>query len=208
MTNLTHESRKQITESVVNKGTFLNEEKAAIKKSTQEAVRKAVLATLPKGFHDAIKNLPPEWFRKCSGASLQSDANPVALSDRKKYESERYPGNWRNNYTHIEFTSFLVPDSFNNRYNDPSFGQDWCEKHLAAQIDAAKKLHAKEQALRDELNAFLYSVKTYKQVLEKMPELESHLPAPKVKSYPVAVSTAPLVAKLADLGFDRSLKEA
>jgi hypothetical protein len=73
--------------------------------------------------------------------------------------------------------------------------------NMAAQYAAARKLREKEDMLRAELGDFLATCRTYKQVVEKMPELEPHLPQV-TKPLRIVVSTAKLSAALYSAGFN------
>jgi hypothetical protein len=82
------------------------------------------------------------------------------------------------------------------------------EPVLRGQLSAARYLQHREDTLRRELEYFLTGCRTYKQVIEKMPELAPHLPRPTVQVYAPITSTAKLSASLASLGFDRTKEKA
>lgn len=207
MTNLNKEIRAAVIESVI-KGTYIPEQKAAILAATSKAVRDLVVLALPEGFAVATATLPPQWFGSVSHFDVCKEQCPRAILDG----ADRWKGYGS---VLIKFESVITPPHHNihslllqdkKSGNNESWTQFW-ERHLAAQIAAATKLRAKEDALRSELGAFLASVKTYKQVVEKMPELERHLPPPPTKVFALVTSTAPLEKALTSLGFDRT-KEA
>ena len=72
---------------------------------------------------------------------------------------------------------------------------------LSACYAAAKKLRAKEEALRADLHAVLSTCRTYQQVHKTAPYLVRYLPTPPGKA---EVPTARLAQALASLGFDRT----
>ena len=203
MTNLNKENRAATIESVI-RGTFIPEEKLAIMAATTKAARDLVLRSLPEGFIPATANLPTAWFDSVTYLDVHKEQNPRCILDGK----ERWE---RHSTAVIKFDKVITPPhhtiysllGVNGKGDRESWREFWA-RSFAAQIDAATKLRDKEEKLRDELMAFLHSVKTYKQVIEKMPELERHLPAPPVKAFPIATSTAPLVKILGKMGFDRS----
>ena len=196
MTNLSKEIRLAIVESVITKGTVIPADKEAIIKSTQEAVRAWMLGYLPPGFQAATATLPPNWFATESSADIYASDNPeMILNGDTRY------------YGSVKFEPFRRPTKGGAYSPAINYRQEKDSPHrwesvLSAQIDAAKKLRAREEAARTDLLNFLNSCRTYKQVLAKMPELENHLPAPAMPL--VVVNVGPLVASLGKLGFDRS----
>lgn len=197
MTNLTKDIREQIVQSVLA-GTWIPEKKAAILKSTGEAIREVWRKYLPEGFEAATATLPPAWFPKESVEYLSCAVNPDLIMQPTNSRGEKCSS------SNFSVPPLAVPENFRPeyRYNGVGHIPFWSEA-LAPQIKEAQKLRAAQDKLEEELRGFLYSVKTYKQVLEKMPELERHLPKPAAKPMPVATSTAPLLSTLAKLGFDK-----
>lgn len=203
-TRLTKERREQIIESVFN-ATLLPKKKKDLIKRTTEKVRSLVNSKLPKEFEPAIKNLPKEWFAKNYQVSIHKDVNPISLLE----DEEKFKKMW--SYNQVNYDHFYCPVSFNPSieswikvHNKPDNKESW-EEYLAKEIAEAKKLRAKEDKVRQTTSEFLWSVNTYKQVIEKMPEFERHLPN-YVKHYPIAVNTGPLTNLLDGLGFDQGVK--
>lgn len=214
MTNLTKEKREQIIESVITKGTTIPERKADLKKRTALRVRELCLERVPAEFFAATKNMPAEWFPHCAMAEMPPKVCPdsyVDLTDdqlrnhwraRVSFEPFRYPINVRFDRTTNIHQG--LDYNVNPPVPKPDDPESW-EARLADLLDEAKEIRADEKKARDHLVAFLASVRTYKQVLEQMPELETHLPGVVAKSYPVYVPTGPIVKLLTDLGFDKSM---
>lgn len=209
---LSNKHRAEIVESVVKTGTFIEAEKEAITKSTSAAVREACRVLLPEGFEAATAIMPIEWLPGKDSHDVAREANPIYLLKNKEQRDKSY------SYPSIQFDKLSVPSNFKNNSLRDHFKNNHSEKYigsarhpdratweeiLSAQIDAAKKLRAKEDALRDELMGFLMSCRTSQQVLAKMPDLERHMPAAPVRAYPVQVSVTALVGQLGKLGFDR-----
>lgn len=209
MTNLTKESRAAIIDSVIKTGTDLPEKKKDLTARLEQRVRAINLERVDTDFYRATKTLPAEWFPHKASTELYHDVNPaviMALSPEDLKRSRRYA-------TNVNFEPIKYPTStsfsrahFAKRHEQPDDLDSW-EVRLADLIDEAKVIRAAEDKARAELGAFLNSVRTYKQVLEKMPELERHLPAVVGKNYAVAVPVAPLLATLGSLGFDKSAAE-
>lgn len=63
-----------------------------------------------------------------------------------------------------------------------------------------------EAAARGEARAFLASCKTVEQILERMPELEPHIP--KISRPLPLVAPSNLLSTLSSLGFDRTASKA
>lgn len=199
---LTKEIRAQIVESVIA-ATFIPAEKKAILESAGLAAREAVRAALPEGFERAVGTLPRDWFAKVDNVGPSWHVNPRSILENPE-DSTRS--------CQIRFDTVLAPVEFyygyqiNDRHQEKDPKAPSWEKILAAQIDAAKKLRAKEDDLRADLSSFLASCRTYQQVLEKMPELERHLPKPAAPARPLVVSAAPLQSQMKKLGFDQGAK--
>lgn len=213
MTTLNNAARLAIIESVIEKGTTIPAERQAIFDDTAKVARAFMLRQLPKDFEAATKILPPEWFNTCSATpDLRADSHPCSILKRlAKGESHRTYGN------SIKFEAFRVPYSFRvDVWHHAPRNDDERERFkeadglwpdiLKSQIAAALKLRAKEDALRAELRDFLSSCRTYKQVLEKAPQLERHLPPVATKPMPLVVSTTAMNSLLKKAGFDQSVK--
>lgn len=202
MTTLTKEARIRTIDSAVA-GTFIAEKGEKIVASANEVVRKTLMAYLPKDWLASTAMMPREWFNHMAAETVDKSFAPEAILSGADLQGN---GGWRS-WT-IHFEPFRAPANFRHpvRYHKHESFPDaplWSDI-LAPQIAEAKKLRAKEVALRDELTNFLNSCRTYKQVIEKMPELERHLPPVASKPQALVVAVAPLKTRLKGLGFDRS----
>ena len=201
MTTLTKEARLKTIESAVA-GTFIAEKGEKIVASAAETVRQTLMRYLPDGWLQATAAMPREWFQHKAAQDVIKESSPQAILSGAAEDSRHYRS------TNIHFEPFRVPVNFQHPVRDYEHRGEpdvplW-SNILAPQIAEAKKLRAQEVALRAELTAFLNSCRTYKQVIEKMPDLERHLPPVAAKAQPLVVSVAPLQKKLNALGFDRS----
>jgi hypothetical protein len=206
MTNLTKDRRFETIESVIA-ATELPAQKQALIDAVKVKVREIMRLHLPKGFEQATATLPTNWFGHITSVSIQKDCNPVDLLSMREPDVHRW------SYPSFPIEPISMPHycqadlgmrSLKTEKGEPDNLDSW-EVHLTKEIKEANKLRIKEEKLREQLNGFLNSVKTYKQVIEKMPELEKHLPAVAGKQYPVAVSVTPLLNMLTGLGFDQSV---
>lgn len=196
---LTKEIRAQIVESVIA-ATFIPAEKEAILQSAGATVRETIRKLLPQGFEQAVACLPPEWLPSLESIQLHTHISvPNILADcYRSYRSIRFERLTVSN-------NLNLPGRISDRIRQGDDRPAW-EQILAAQIDAAKKLRAKEDALRMELSNQLVSFRTYAQLLEKLPELERHLPKPPAPPMPLVANVAPLRAQMKKLGFDQGAK--
>jgi hypothetical protein len=205
MTALNKEIRKHIIESVI-KGTYIPAQKEAIIASTREAVYEALRAQLPPDFEAATKHMPKDWFGIASAPWIHHEVHPEEILKRGALTADEVKT--RDSSPSLRSARELrVPFDYRHR-NIASMkdkakpDQSNWETILAAQIDAATKLADYERNLRAELRAFLASVKNVKQLLEKKPDFERHLPASTPKPMPLVVSTVKLDTLLDRLGFD------
>lgn len=211
MTNLkiklTSERRADIIDSVFN-ATLLPIQKLDLIAKTKAKVREIMRDLLPKDFEATIANLPPEWFPSCSSTGIRKDVNPeTLLKDAEAYQrSYTVPSMCFDGFSKPEYLHDMSIEAYKKGVDGQPVQHCW-ENLLDKEITAAKKLRAKEDELRGKLRAVLNSVTTYKGLLEKMPELEKHLPPGPTKYYPVAVSVTPLVNLLDSVGFDQSVTE-
>jgi hypothetical protein len=207
MTALNKHIRNAIEESLIAATTIPAEKEALLKKAGATA-REAVRKTLPKGFEDAIKTLPPEWFRTEGSASMRSEDNPrwvlQSLEDRNDWRRQDLP-----------FEPLRVP---NNYYmageiayqpdkDDPK--KPLWTNIMAKHVAEANKLRKKEDDLRAEIRAVLFSVNTAEKLIERVPAWEKHItPYIPTKAMPLVVSTAKAESLLKKAGFDQTEKEA
>lgn len=199
MTVLNKERREAIIDSVIKKGTTIPKRKADLMTATKAKVRETLRKRLPEGFESVAAAVPHGWFRVLTEVAIHRDANPMAI----------YSHQCCGTYVSIVFDPMrapysidIEPDSLQRKGTSKETNDCW-ELILADEIKEAKSIADTEEKLRDELMGFLLSVKTYKQVLERMPELEPHLPKNPVKTYPVVASTTPLLNLLTAVGFDQ-----
>jgi hypothetical protein len=214
MTTLNKEIRRKIIDSVIEKGTTIPKRKEELARATEARVRALCLERVPKEFPAATKNLPPEWFPLIASENIKANANPVCVatwSDEQlrsghwgipvSFEPFRHPINTRFSRSDFIDQGMDYTDR-TNPVRNPADMESW-EAKLADLLKKAHKIREDEKRARDELRLFLYSVKTYKQIVEKMPELEKHLPDYE-KPMPLTVPVAPILKTLSALGFDQS----
>lgn len=180
--NLNKEIREQIIENVV-RATNIPELKADLIKRAKNAARNAVAAAQPEGFYEKTANLPKEWFQQENGVWIPGSKNPVGAFTGCTYNIDlddpiRVAANGSSK---VDFTELFT---------------------LQPEVDA---LIEREEALRREISGFLLSCRTIEQVLERMPELEPHVPK-MVKPMPL-VAPSNLLSTLTQLGFDKTAKQ-
>lgn len=194
-TRLTKDMRESIIASVM-KNTNLDVERAEIEAETKRIAAQWVRDQQPKGFYDAINGHPKEWFDTiqqvrngaCNPCNVMNSAlDPLTCSGD----------------IHLD-DSVSVACSANGRYGTVCMGEDQAKKVFGALHKRAQKWAEKREKTQGELRAFLLSQKTVKGVLEAMPELKRHMPAEKVKSYPL-VAASNVLSSLAKLGFDAGI---
>jgi len=212
MTALNKTIRQKIIDSVIQKGTTIPARKQELKKKTALRVRELDLSRVPAEFGPATKTLPPEWFPLNGSSQMNPKACPdsyVELSDEQlrtqwmavvSYEPFRHPISAR--FHRKDFIDQGMDHGARPPVKKPDDMESW-EAVLADLITEAKKIRADEAQAREELRQFLQSVNNYKQVLEKMPELEKHLPDYS-KPMPLTVPVGPILKTLGALGFDQS----
>ena len=214
MTALNKTIRQQIINSVIEKGTTIPARKDDLTKRTEQRVRELCLERVPKDFAAATRNLPRGWFPHHTSEHMPPHVCPTGILAHMDddYEMRRQ---WRHT---VSFEPF--PHPYNTRFDrSPTLNQgmddstepptrkpddleSW-EARLADLIEEAKRIAADENKARTKLRQFLASVNSYKRVLEKMPELEPHLPN-YTKPMPLVVSVAPILETLGALGFDQT----
>lgn len=180
--NLNKEIREQIIENVV-RATNIPELKADLIKRAKNAARNAVAAAQPEGFYEKTANLPKEWFQQESSVWVPNNKNPVGA-----------------------FTGCTYNIAFDDPIRVAAYApetKDFAELFaLQPEVDA---LIEREEALCREISGFLLSCRTIEQVLERMPELEPHVPK-MVKPMPL-VAASNLLSTLTQLGFDKTAKQ-
>ncbi|MDL2284471.1 hypothetical protein LJC19_04940 [Oxalobacter sp. OttesenSCG-928-P03] len=190
---LTKTNRQAIIESVL-KATTLEAEKEQLLAREREIVRRVFLESLPKDFVEKTKGLPKAWFATKSGIPIRNTVSVKAILD----------GAYEHGCTIVPF-----PDVEIFPVNDSSWAPpyDKYTSNLQGNAAEAAKLKVKRDNLINELSAFLNSCSNTKQVLEKMPELEPHLPKRK-SAFAVVASTATLVSELKKSGFDTTVNNS
>lgn len=192
MTILTNKARESTLASALA-ATFIPAQRKAIEKLMSDAVRKAVVAAVPKAFTEGTKGMPDEWFHWNVGESVPAEYNVKRI----------WQGLSLSRCGYVEFERVKVPTNYNLTPTEA----EW-KKMLGAQLDAALKLQAKYEDLKQELADFLNSCSTYEKVIKGMPQLERHLPPVVKKSFPLVADTRPLQSALKKMGFDTAVKEA
>lgn len=214
MTALNKTLRQQIIDSVIEKGTTIPARKADLTKRTEARVRELDLSRVPKEFGPSTKLLPKTWFPHAASTQLKPTVNPISIVTLTEQEMRSH---WRSTVSYEPF-----PHPYDTRFDraaekdrgididtkmqKPDDLESW-EAKLEDLIAEAEQIVADEKKARSELQSFLYSVNNYKQVLEKMPELEKHLPN-YVKPMPLTVPVGPILKTLGALGFDQTEQPA
>ena len=181
---LTNQLRTDILTSVM-KATEQENECADILKRTSVLARAVLLAKIPAAFLAVVKANPPEWFMWKATAYLPTDMAPGTLLPRDGYhDSGRYA-----NFEPIPYpASGDVGISVSDREPfDPLYKE-------------AEQLAERYDTIRRELAGFLKSCATTEKVLERMPELEPHVPT-HARPYPLVASTSNLLSSLLKSGF-------
>lgn len=189
-TRLNKAIREEILDNILA-ATDLQARKADILKRAGDVAKQLVMGAQPENFYEATRHLPPEWF--AAGTSLyfySSDGNPAAILDPSPYK----------NY-HINFDDPVRTALHWGRPSDASIQAAF--KHLAEEATALNK---DWDTARIEARAFLASCKTVEQILERMPELEPHIP--KISRPLPLVAPSNLLSTLSSLGFDRTASKA
>lgn len=183
---LTSDLRATIIDNVV-RATNIPELKADLKQRTKTAARDIVIAANPPGFAALVANAPKEWFQTMNNVYLKKPISPVAALDAQNSGSEFY--------IYLDDPVTVPASGVKDLDLTPI-------ERLKAEADT---LVERERALRNEIAAFLNSCRTVEQVLERMPELEPHVPKA-VKPMPL-VAPSNLLSTLAQLGFDKTVRD-
>lgn len=189
-TILNKDLRAKIVGNVIN-ATDIPELEKSIRQRTKQRGREYVIAGLPEGFVEKTKNLPKEWFGSTSCLYVRSANNPSRYLDDAN-TTHRF-------YDHVDFDDPVVgPASGVSKNHAP------VEEYFSDLVEEAKALAERREVLTAEIRGFLLSCKTVEQVLERMPELEPHIPKAS-KPMPL-VAASNLLSSLSQLGFDRTKK--
>lgn len=206
MTTLNNKLRDSIIDSIIDTGTTLPARKEALKHATEKRVRELCVQRVSQDFISATKNLPVEWFPHESSVNIDRMLNPIEISTNSEDELRK---GWRGGTITFDPIKHPMSARFNRRdYSLHTVGcgkaedpESW-EAKLSDLIGEARQIRADEEKARRELRQFLHSVRTYKQIIEKAPELEPFLPDYE-KPMPLTVPVAPLLSTLNKLGFTK-----
>ena len=186
-TRLTKEVRAEIIERVV-RATNIPELKDSLKARTKAAAVQTVRNAQPENFYETTKNLPKEWFQPSNSLYVPTHSDEV----RNPLRIIGITGEYN---CHINFDDPITVAAKHAAYNYELF---------APLTKEAEELAERESQLRGEINSFLNSCRYVEDIVERMPELEPHVPRHS-KSFPL---TAPsnLLSTLSSLGFDKTVK--
>lgn len=186
-TRLTKEVRAEIIERVV-RATNIPELKADLIARTKKAAAQIVRNAQPEGFYEVTQSLPKEWFQAANSLYVPTHMDGV-------HNPLRIIGAVGDYSHHISFND---PVSVAVRHGEYSY------ELLAPLAKEAEELAERESQLRGEISSFLNSCRYVEDIVERMPELEPHVPRHS-KSFPL---TAPsnLLSTLSSLGFDKTVK--
>lgn len=178
---LTKDMREEVVERVV-RATNIPELKADIVARTKKAAAEIIRAAQPEGFYEKTEGLPKEWFDSASTLYIYPPGYAVLLA--------------------FGYSACVDLDDPVKIAAHGAAKYDFEPmRPLRAEADA---LAERERQLRGEIGAFLASCRYVEDVVERMPELEPHVPNYK-KSFPL---TAPsnLLSTLTSLGFDKTVR--
>jgi len=186
-TRLTKETRAEIIERVV-RATNIPELKDSIKSRTKAAAVQIVRNAQPEGFYEVTRSLPKEWFQTAHSLYVPTHMDGV-------HNPLRIIGVVSQHSHHIDFDDLVTVAE---RHGEFSY------ELLAPLTKEAEELAERESQLRGEISSFLNSCRYVEDIVERMPELEPHIPRHS-KSFPL---TAPsnLLSTLSSLGFDKTVK--
>lgn len=185
-TRLTKDVREEIIDRVI-KATNIPELKADIMRRAKAAAVDAVRAAQPDGFYEAVINVPKQWI--ASQNDLYLGANFAALVKILNGHS-----------LHVFYRI---------RFDDPvsvamSAQKEMDLSAISALNTEAEALAEHEAQLRREISSFLVSCRHIEDAVERMPELEPHIPKI-VKPMPL-VAPSNLLSTLSQLGFDKTVR--
>lgn len=193
-TSLNKDLRAKIVDNVVN-ATNIPELEKSIRQRTKQRGREYVIAGLPEDFLEKTKDLPKEWLGSTNSLYVRRENDP-------EYYLEGQLGDSFHNYGYIRFDDPVTePLSGGGKNREVPL-----EDFFADLVEEARALYERKATLTAEIRGFLLSCKTVEQVLERMPELESHIPKAS-KPMPL-VAASNLLSSLTQLGFDRTKQAA
>jgi hypothetical protein len=160
---------------------------------TKARARTYIADYLPEGFQAAVAGHPKEWFSSNTSCYVGGDGNPLSVLSTVTGQGYRHDG-----YIYLD-DPILVPH--NTRLEHPP-----AEEFFADLVAEATALVDRITTMKIEARAFLNSCKTVEQLIERMPELEPHIP--KVSKPMPLVAPSNLLSTLSGFGFDRTQKSA
>lgn len=185
-TRLTKEMRNDIIESVMA-ATDMNTKREAILAETVARAVEVIRESQPEGWFALVEGHPKEWFSLQAEISFAGDLLPQSIMST---ESHHY-------YHQIKLEDSIPVAIYYRRDRDSE------KVVFAAVIKKAQAWREEYDATRGELASFLNSCSTTEKVIERMPELEKHIPK-RAKVYPL-VAPSNVMSRLAKLGFDRTV---
>lgn len=195
-TKLNKTLREEILANVIN-ATELGDREKDIRRRVAETVRQTLIKAQPKGFYDAIKNLPKEWFRNEMGAYIYMEGHPLGVLNGILNSNPYATGNGH----HVGFDDPVTVAQAGWGVSNEKWATVLADLSKEAAAFAAQAIET-----RREIRAFLNSCTTVEKLLERMPELEPHVP--KISKPMPLVAPSNLLSSLSQFGFDKTLKAA
>lgn len=185
--------RTAIFDSVMA-ATDFPELKRSIKDRTCALARELIAARVPAEFNDMVaaagKNAS-KWFASTEEVHVGDNFSPLAVLTFNDYRCQNY----------VHFALIYCPFHF-----ESSFSKAQQENFFADLRKEAEGLAALIERTEGELRAFLSSCTSTEKLVERMPEIEPHIPKIAM-SYPIVASTATLTSYLLKAGFDTNVKK-
>ncbi len=191
---MTRDLIAQIVASALN-ATNLNAEREQIITDTKARVFELLLAKVPPEFIALTNIYPREWFQWQNQVYTgHQDHNPIHIVGRPYLSDGK---DHRGAYLVVEPSIPSLPSSGASLKADVE---------LADLIKRANDWITKRDAAQMQLRQFLASCSTVAKAIERMPEIEKHIPPAATKTaYPIVASTSALSA-LTAIGFDTTAK--
>lgn len=168
--------------------------KQSIKDRTCALARELIAARVPAEFNDvvaAVGKNASKWFSTIEEVYIHEKFSPLSVL------------NSGDGFTHVyvRFSPIYRPYHFETGF----FGGQQ-ENFFADLRKEAEGLAALIKRTEGELRAFLASCTTTEKLVERMPEIEPHIPKTAM-SYPIVASTATLTSYLLKAGFDTNVQK-
>ncbi|WP_025915477.1 Nmad5 family putative nucleotide modification protein [Herminiimonas sp. CN] len=179
--------RAEILGNVLAATTFKTD-KEDIEREMSALVRKLMDAKIPDEFKALTTGAPREWFQGTARVNVNSKH-----AIENAFNRERLDGRHMWDGT-TQFECLVTPAIFDCNLT----AQDY--ELILPIYQRAEKLAEAHWALEDEMTAFLRSCTTTERLLERMPELEPHIPKI-TRDYPIVASTENLLSQLLAAGF-------